>query len=659
MGIDSTSISRALTRRSSSMSDGGGLFGSLEARGFAAEAVGDAAFLRAMLRFEGALADVQAQAGLIPADHARQIGEVCRGAAPDPGQLAIEAAATGTLVVPMLDALRSRLPPDVAASLHVGATSQDVIDTATMLTASGAIRMIVADLEDATAAARHLAGTHAETRMAGRTLLQQARPTTFGAKAAVWVDSLDASIVVLTHVRDERLAVQLGGPVGTLDDFDEPEQLVKAFAGQLCLPAPEAAWHTERSRIVELGSALGIAAASIAKVGLDIVLLAQTEVGEASDDDLARGGSSSMPGKRNPIAAVLARANAMRAGGLVAGIVIAASSGEHERAAGSWHAEWRTLRELIVAVGSAAAWLRDVFEHLSVDPDRMLRNLELAGLDAASRPIQAAAHIARRVAHRVPDATARPIRVLHVDEGRPEAPVVVLSNSLGSTLGMWDEVVGDLAADHRIVRYDLRGHGGSPTPPGPYTIDDLGADLLALLDRLGAERASLIGSSIGGMASLWVAANAPDRVDRLVVIGSASHLGPAQGWIDRSRSVLLDGTAGVAEAVTPRWVSPAFAAAHPEAMDRYRAMFAAADPAGYAGCCIAIARMDLTGALGRITSPTLIAVGSEDPATPQELSRTMADAIPGARLALIEGGAHLPSLDQPDLVAGLIREHVS
>jgi 3-oxoadipate enol-lactonase len=236
--------------------------------------------------------------------------------------------------------------------------------------------------------------------------------------------------------------------------------------------------------------------------------------------------------------------------------------------------------------------------------------------------------------------------------------MVVLSNSLGSTLAMWDDVVDHLAG-YRVVRYDLRGHGGSPTPPGPYTIDDLGVDLVALLDRVGVERASLVGSSIGAMAALWVAANAPDRVERLVVIGSAARLQPARGWLDRSQTVLLHGTAPVAEAVTPRWVAPAFAAAHPERMAAYRAMFAAADPAGYAGCCVALAGMDLTDALSRITAPTLVAVGSDDGATPPELSQALAEAIPSARLAIIEGAAHLPSLDRPAEVGRLVVEHLA
>lgn len=647
-------------RPSSSMSDhGAGLFGALEARGLAAEAVSDAAFLRAMLRFEATLAAVQAEVGLIPAGHARMIGEACRGPAPDPDRIGAGAAATGTPVVPMLEALRACVPADVAASVHRGATSQDVMDTATMLTSSGAVRMILGDLEGAAASARDLAAAHAATPMAGRTLLQAARPTTFGAKAAGWVDGLEAAITVLTRVRDERMAAQLGGPVGTLDDLGpQPERLVDAFAARIGLIAPAAAWHAERSRIVELAGALGVAASSVAKVALDIVLLTQSEVGEVADDDPARGGSSSMTHKRNPIAAVLARANASRVAGLVAAVIAAASGGEHERAAGSWHAEWRPLRELLVATGSAAAWLRDALDHLSVDADRMHRNLEMAGLTTTGPAVDAAAHVARGAGQPTITSAARWIPVHHVEAGPHDAPVVVLSNSLGSTLDMWDGVVPELAARYRVIRHDLRGHGDSPTPPGPYAIDDLGADLLALLDRIGAERANLIGSSVGGMASLWVASHAPARVERLVVIGSAARLGPVSSWLDRSRSVLREGTARVAVAVTPRWVSPAFAAAHPDAMDRYRAMFAAADPAGYAGCCIAIAGMDLTEALGRIRAPTLVAVGSEDPATPPALSRALVEAIPEARLAIVEGAAHLPCLDRPAEVARLLLEHL-
>jgi len=643
------------------MSDGRGLFGPTEARSFASEAVSDQAFVRAMLRAETALAAVQADAGLVPADHAGMIDEACRGPAPDPNTLGEAAVATGTPVVPLLDVLRSRLDPDVGASLHRGATSQDIVDTASMLTASGAVGMIVADLEHAATMVRNLAAAHASTAMAGRTLLQHARPTTFGAKAAGWADGLDAAITTLVDVRDRYLAVQLGGPVGTLEDLGpEPEQLVAAFARRLCLAAPTNPWHTERSRVGSLAGALGVAAAVVAKVALDLVLLAQTEVGEATDDDPARGGSSSMAHKTNPIAAVLARAAAMRTPGLVADVLAATSSGEHERAAAAWHAESRPLRELLIATGSAAAWLRDALEHLSIDEKRMRRNLELTGdLGDLVKAVGAARRLADRVATLPRVSTARPVRVHEVADGPPGASVLVLSGSLGSTMAMWDSIVDALAARFRVVRYDLRGHGASPTPPGPYTMEDLGADLLALLDRIGAARANLLGCSIGGMASLWLAAQFPERIERLVVIGSSARLGPPGDWIERHRRVLVEGTGLVAEAVTPRWVSPRFAASRPDELARYRAMFAAADPAGYAGCCIAIAGMDLTDLLPRITASTLVVVGSADPSTPPEHSRAIADAIPGARLVVVDGAAHLPSLERPDEVAGLLTEHLS
>lgn len=641
------------------MSDGAGLFGPIEARGMASEAVSDVAVVRAMLRVEAAIAAAGAEAGLIPAAHARAIDEACRGPAPDAAALGAAATATGTPVVPLLDHLRARLDADVAGSLHRGTTSQDVVDTAIMLAVAGAVRMVIDDLERAARRARSLAREHAWTPMAGRTLLQHARPTTFGARAATWADGLEAALAGLARIRDERLAVQLGGAAGTLEGLgDEPERVVAGVAQRLGLAAPTAPWHAERSRIVEVASAFGAASAAAGSCALDLVLLAQTEVGEVTDDDPTRGGSSAMPHKRNPVAPVLARAAAMRAPGLVANLLTAASSGEHERAAGAWHAEWRSLRELLVATGSTAAWLRDALDHVAVDADRMQRNLELTGdLGNVEAAVAAAARLAVR-SGRVQSA-ARPVAVHHVADGPDHAPVVVLGNSLGSTVAMWDAVARRLCDRFRVVRYDLRGHGSSPAPPGPYVIDDLGADLVALLDRLDTRRAHLVGTSIGGMAALWAAAHVPHRIDRLVVIGSSARLPPASAWIQRARSVLAEGTSSIAEVVTPRWVSAPWAEAHPDAMAGFRAMFAAADPAGYAGCCLTIAGMDLADALGSITAPTLVAVGSDDQSTPPEHARAIAERIRDARLVTIDGAAHVPALDHPDEVARLITEHLA
>jgi 3-carboxy-cis,cis-muconate cycloisomerase len=328
------------------------LFDGVLARGAVREAVSDPAWLRAMLSAEAALARAR---GL------DELADSIAGATLDVRAIGREAAASGNPVVPLVSALRARLGEEV----HSGATSQDILDTASMLVARGALAALREDLGGAADAAARLAAEHRATPIAGRTLMQQAVPTTFGLKAAGWMAALDASAAALGALR---FAAQLGGPAGTLAD----EGLVARYAAALDLDAPLLPWHTDRTRIAALASALGTACGVVAKVAGDVVLLAQTEVGEVSE--AAPGGSSSMPHKRNPIAAISARACARQAPGLVA-TLLASMEQEHERAAGAWHAEWRPLRELLVSTGSAAAWLRSCLEGLRVNPERMRANL--------------------------------------------------------------------------------------------------------------------------------------------------------------------------------------------------------------------------------------------------------------------------------------------
>ncbi|MCA1846658.1 MAG: hypothetical protein LC792_26375 [Actinobacteria bacterium] len=217
---------------------------------------------------------------------------------------------------------------------------------------------------------------HRQTVIAGRTLLQQALPTTFGAKAAGWLSGLDDAADLLASVRKRRLSVQLGGGAGTLAALHpHGRQVVELLAEDLRLGVPEMPWHTNRFRIAVLAGALGVAAAALAKPARDVTLLAQTEVGEVREGVPGRGGSSAMPHKRNPIAAIMTLSTSAQAPGLVATILTAAAGHEHERAAGAWHAEWLPLRELFTAVGSAAAWLADCLTYLEVDPDRMRANI--------------------------------------------------------------------------------------------------------------------------------------------------------------------------------------------------------------------------------------------------------------------------------------------
>jgi 3-oxoadipate enol-lactonase len=236
-----------------------------------------------------------------------------------------------------------------------------------------------------------------------------------------------------------------------------------------------------------------------------------------------------------------------------------------------------------------------------------------------------------------------------------EGPTVLMGSSLGTSLQMWDEQL-PLADRFRLIRYDHRGHGRSPAPPGPYEIADLAGDVL----ELGLGRTHYVGLSIGAMIGMWIAAHAPERIDRLVVICTSAQLGPPSMWQERAAKVLEAGsTEPVADAVVDRWLTPAFAAEHPDARAKLRAMLTSADPAGYAACCGAIERMDLRADLGRITAPTLVISGADDLATPVEHQRLIAEAIPGARHEILSPAAHVAAVEQADAVNRLIEEHLS
>jgi len=251
-----------------------------------------------------------------------------------------------------------------------------------------------------------------------------------------------------------------------------------------------------------------------------------------------------------------------------------------------------------------------------------------------------------------------PVKVYSQVDGPSDAPVVVLSGSLGTALEMWDAQVPALARHFRVVRYDLRGHGRSPVPPGPYEIADLGADLIALLDRLGVARAHLCGLSLGGMLSLWTAAHHPERVDHLVVLCTSALLGPPEMWIERAAVVSARGTAAVADSVVSRWFTPSLQRRAPELIARMRAMLAVTPAAGYAACCGAIQRMDLRPDLAAIRAPTLAIAGADDPSTPPAHLSRIARAIAGCRLAVVDEAAHLANVEQPERTTSLILAHI-
>jgi len=332
------------------------------------EAVSDEAWLDAMLDVERALANALSLAGAIPAHAAAAVATQCDPSLYDIAALCEHGRASGNPAEPLVRALRERVGGDNAQYVHFGATSQDVMDSAATLVARTALGLLDEELAGLAAACARLAEEHGSTPMAARTLLQQAVPTTFGLKAAGWlVAMLDAR----RRLGRLQLAAELGGAAGTLAALgSRGPEVLRLFAAELELAEPVVPWHAHRGRIAELAAALDTAAAAAAKIGLDVILLAQTEVGEVSEG--SGGGSSTMPHKRNPVRATLARACAR---GVHAASVLCGGEHEHERAAGAWHAEWNALSEALALTGGAVAAARDCLDGLEVDAERMRANM--------------------------------------------------------------------------------------------------------------------------------------------------------------------------------------------------------------------------------------------------------------------------------------------
>jgi 3-carboxy-cis,cis-muconate cycloisomerase len=377
------------------------------------EAVSGRAWLQAMLDAQSALATAEAQVGLIPHEAAAAIVSCCEASRFDPEELGRDGRAAGNPVPPLVKALTaavSEVSEDAARYVHKGATSQDIVDTAAMLLARRALDLILAELEGISRACARLAQEHRATIMAGRTLLQQALPTTFGLKAAGWLVSVLEVRRKLSEVRDRGPAAQLGGAAGTLASLGKSGvSVLGEFARELDLAEPTVPWHTDRRRIAEIGGSLSLVAGVVGKISLDVILMAQTEVGEVTEPaDGDRGGSSTLPHKRNPILSVTAAANARRVQGLAQTLYVA-MSGEHERAAGAWHAEWEVLSEALALTGGAAAAVREATGGLEVHPEKMRQNLNETGgiLMAENVTTVVADRLGRLEAHEHVGAAAR------------------------------------------------------------------------------------------------------------------------------------------------------------------------------------------------------------------------------------------------------------
>src|SRR4051794_243818 len=221
---------------------------------------------------------------------------------------------------------------------------------------------------------------------------------------------------------------------------------------------------------------------------------------------------------------------------------------------------------------------------------------------------------------------------------------LLLSNSLGTTREMWDGLLPAFEERMQVTRYDMRGHGGAPSPPGPYSIADLGRDALGVLDDAGVERASFCGVSLGGMVGMWLALNAPERIERLALCCTSAHMPPAEMWHERAVSVRADGMRAVVDATLERWFTPA---APSETVERIRRDLLATNPEGYAGCCEAIAQHDMRAELGSIRAPTLVIAAEDDPSTPPDHGRLIADSVPDARITVLPDARHLIAAERP------------
>jgi 3-carboxy-cis,cis-muconate cycloisomerase len=343
----------------------------------------DVACLQNMLDFEAALARVESAIGMIPANAAGPIGKACKASSFDLADLAGAATRSGNIAIPLVKALTAEVTKadaEAARYVHWGATSQDVIDTSGMLTLRAAIDALLADLDRAIAGFARLARQHRDTAVVARTWLQHALPMPFGLKLAEYAAALHRSRTRLRRLSSEGLALQFGGAAGTLAALGDKGLLVaERLAQELALPLPDAPWHSHRDRIAEAASVLAIVAGSCGKIARDVQLMMQTDVAEAFEPaGEGRGGSSTMPHKRNPVAAATALAAATMAPGLAA-TIFAAQVQDHERSAGPWHAEWPTLPMLLLVTSGALAATVDIAEGLEVDAARMRVNLDATG----------------------------------------------------------------------------------------------------------------------------------------------------------------------------------------------------------------------------------------------------------------------------------------
>ncbi len=383
---------------------------SLAATASLSEIFSDRSVLLAMLGFESALARAEAKVGLIPAEAAAAITQAAVPEGFDVAELVRQSLRAGTPAIPLVSMLTAKVTPAAAGFVHWGATSQDAADTAIVMLLAQCRRILKIDHQRVVSALRRLSNAHQRTVMLGRTLMQPAPPITFGLKAAGWLGAIERGWSRVDSRFDESAYLQFGGASGTLAALGEDGLAVsEALAGELHLLCPDAPWHAHRDRLAALMAALSIYTASLGKMALDLALLMQFEVSEAAEPGGdGRGGSSTMPHKRNPTACMLTLAAAKRTPGLLANF-LAGMLQEHERALGGWQSEWTTIQGIVQAAGVAVESMAEAAEGLTVDASRMRHNIDATNgaVFAEKAMMQLAAQLGRGAAHQAVEQSIR------------------------------------------------------------------------------------------------------------------------------------------------------------------------------------------------------------------------------------------------------------
>lgn len=250
------------------------------------------------------------------------------------------------------------------------------------------------------------------------------------------------------------------------------------------------------------------------------------------------------------------------------------------------------------------------------------------------------------------------VRIRYAESGKPRGPVLVLANSLGSNMHMWDKVLPAFQSKYRVVRFDMRGHGESAVVPEPFTIEQLGHDLLRLLDELQTDRANICGLSLGGLVALWLGIHAPGRVDRLIFANTAARIGSREMWEQRIAMVRRSGMSPLAVATLERWFTTAYRSSHPQEMERIRQMIAATDPVGYAACCAVLRDTDLRAEIGEVKAASLVITGTHDPATPPGDGRALHAGIRDSSYVELES-SHLSAWERAEEFAEAVLQHLA